>query len=253
MQTEQTSTAMRRGENTHNINQDLVTPKQELAPGRSPSKPAQQADTACFREGAWVFKSGQKANAVYQVLSGAVLLTRPTDEGNEQVLEALGERAIVGVTTLAAYEFGAMAMTRAIVRRIPISAIQESIEAQQLISAQLATSLARIRDQVAFRGRKAAPRLVASALLSLPACATIRSTEDSRRVLHTRVMMTEPELSSYLGLTRQTVGRVLANLKADGLIRLASPRLLVIRDLPALELIASGEKYRAHPESFYEE
>jgi DNA-binding FadR family transcriptional regulator len=66
-------------------------------------------------------------------------------------------------------------------------------------------------------------------------------------------MMTEPELSSYLGLTRQTVGRVLANLKADGLIRLASPRLLVIRDLPALELIASGEKYRAHPESFYEE
>jgi CRP-like cAMP-binding protein len=123
-----------------------------------------------------------------------------------------------------------------------------------LITEQLVSSLARMRDRAVYYGHKATPRLLASALLSMPKCTGVRLQVDARhKILDLRIMMSEAELANYLGVTQQTVSRVLANLKADGIVSMQSRRLLTIRDRDKLERLAAGDKYRPHPSCFYGE
>lgn len=208
----------------------------------------------CFAEGSTLFQSGQKAAAGYQILSGAVLLSRLTDRDTVQVLEAHGERAIIGISSDPTYDCSAIAMTRTIARRIGQVEVRQSLQMQMLITEQLARSLARVRERILLYGRKAAPRLVASVLLELPRCASHRLFgEDLKPARDVRVMMSPVELASCIGLTAKTVRSVLANLAADDVICISGRRLLVIHDPAALQRIASGEVFQAHPQCYYEE
>lgn len=207
-----------------------------------------------FSDGSVIFESGQDAEAVYYILSGATLLCRSDRAGKIQILEALGERAFVGVSTEPRYDYRAVAMTRTIAARLGSEQVRQSAQLQALITEQLTNSLARMHDRVACCGHKAAPRLVANMLLSLPKCWNPRILGSaSQRNWDVRVMMTDAELANCVNLAHQTVRRVLANLRADGIVRMLTPRLLAIRDHATLDRLQQGERLQAHPRCYYEE
>lgn len=209
---------------------------------------------SCYAEGTPLFQMGQKATAGYQVLSGAVLLCRIADGKKVQVLEAHGEKEIIGISSDANYDHSAVAMTRTIARRIDQAEIRQSLQMQELIAAQLTRSLARLRKRIPLYGRKTAPCLVASALVELPRCVSHRlASADQHHFRDMRVMMSPTELASCLNLTTTTVRGVLTNLKADGVIGICGRRLLVIRDLAALQSLERGGAFLAHPQCYYEE
>ena len=97
--------------------------------------------------------------------------------------------------------------------------------------------LAAAQNQMLLLGRKTAQERIASFLLALPTRDPLRpSTEDQ-----VRLPMTRSEIADYLGLTIETVSRVLTKLKTTGVIRLLSLNELRIEQPDRLRDIAEGE------------
>ena len=86
-------------------------------------------------------------------------------------------------------------------------------------------------------GRKTALERLASFLLDLPTHDPARPTAEG----HVRLPMTRTEIADYLGLTIETVSRVLTKFKTTGVIRLLSLSELRIEEPERLRDIAEGE------------
>jgi CRP/FNR family transcriptional regulator len=86
-------------------------------------------------------------------------------------------------------------------------------------------------------GRKTARERIASFLIDLPAHDPARP----RPAGHVWLPMTRSEIADYLGLTIETVSRVLTRLKTSNVIKLISASELRIEQPAALRAIAEGE------------
>lgn len=99
-----------------------------------------------------------------------------------------------------------------------------------------APELLAAQDQILLLGRKSAQERVASFLLSVA-----RGLSDTAAPRESALPMTRPDMADYLGLTAETVSRVMGRLKQGGIISLPSPYRVVIRRLAALQTLAKAE------------
>ena len=86
-------------------------------------------------------------------------------------------------------------------------------------------------------GRKTALERVASFLLDLQAQDPARPGPAD----HIRLPMTRSEIADYLGLTIETVSRVLTRLKTEGVIRLVSLNDVLVERPDRLLVLAGGD------------
>ena len=194
--------------------------------------------------GAILFVEGQSPRGVFIVCSGRVNLSTTSREGKILILktaesgEALGlSAAISGV----GYEATAEAATPCQLNFIDRKHLLELMQSYSEVSVRAAESLSR-EFQSAYRDihdlvltRSSAGKL-ARLLLSNSAhkkevhkdpCAEVR----------VRANMTHEEMAQRIGASRETVTRLLSDLKRKQLIRLEGPTL-IIRDRIALEALA---------------
>ena len=85
-------------------------------------------------------------------------------------------------------------------------------------------------------GRKTALERIATFLLDLPSHDPARSIPPG----HVHLPMTRAEIADYLGLTIETVSRVLTRLKTQGVIRLVSLSELRVEQPEVLRDLADG-------------
>ena len=193
--------------------------------------------TRRFRRGEVIFHAGDPGDALFIIVSGEVKIAIPSETGDEAILATLrpgdvfGELALLDGAARSATA-SALAATEAVV--LPRERFRELIATEPAVRdallASLAAELRRLTVHVEelhfldMTGRVAA-RLVRLAEESGPA-----ADDGSIRL---RSSLTQGELASMVGCTRQSVNKLLGQFSDEGFVRLDREGIL-ITDLPGL-------------------
>ncbi len=188
-----------------------------------------------------VFEEHQSADAVYQVITGAVIITRAVSGGPRQVIEVVGPGGLLGVVSGTHYGCRAETMTRTLLRRITRRTIERSAALQRVIGQALARKLEKLHAETSMRTRMSSTECVAALILSLPSAerdpAGDQAGQDDRRLA-----MPQSDMASYLGLAIETVCRAMTNLKRMGAIETSGRETITILDPKALARLSSAEQ-----------
>jgi CRP/FNR family transcriptional regulator len=181
-----------------------------------------------------LFSQGDKADSVFEVLSGMVRLFKLLPDGRRQVTGFLTAGQLLGLAPEGICVFTADTLTEVSLCRYKRDAFERLIDevpgfARRLL-AVTSHELHAAQDQMVLLGRKSASEKVATFLLMLPA-----------RQDDIDVPMTRGDIADYLGLTVETVSRTLTRLRQDGLIALPVPARIKVVDRKGLESLASGD------------
>lgn len=195
--------------------------------------------TAIYAKRHTVFEDHHPAEAIYQVISGAVILTRSANGGQRQVIEVVGPGGLLGVVSGALYGCRAETMTRTILRRITRRTIERSAALQRVIGQALTRKLERLHEETSMRTRMSATECVAALILSLPRAEVEAPAAGAAGDY--RLALPQSDMASYLGLAIETVCRAMKNLKRMGAIRTSGREWIAILDEKALARLAASE------------
>ncbi|QGG55078.1 Crp/Fnr family transcriptional regulator [Paenibacillus sp. B01] len=200
-------------------------------------------------EGSFLFWEGEPADKLYFILSGKVKLRKSTEDGKEFILSILQEGDLTGgpeAGRQSVYGFSAEAAREA---RIGVIAWKE-LEALLLSSGELAV---RWMNGMALQQRIAESKFRDLLLYGKPgalASTLIRLSNSYGRLrpngLEIGLRLTNAELAEFIGTTRESVNRMLASMKDEGIVSVKGG-LITIADLPALRRLCGCPSCPACP------
>lgn len=197
--------------------------------------------TQRLEAGQSLFFEGDPATQIYNVTEGALKLTKLLPDGRRQVLGFTLPGDFLGISLGGNHAYGAEAVQRTRLCRFQRSRFAEFAESHPHLEREVykvaAHELAAAQAQMLLLGRKSALERVASFLLHLEQRQRKVAGDKSHQV---DLPMTRAEIADYLGLTKETVSRVLTELKSRRLIRLVSLSRVVLLDRQALSDLAEG-------------
>ena len=200
--------------------------------------------TQCFAREQTIFHQGDCGDTLYLIACGQVRIYCPSTAGRELALaiyrsgDFFGELALLDGKPRSA---SAEAMLPTLVLTLGRAAFMQTIRTCPSIVEPIMTALAaRLRATSAYAEHLANPsahQRVGGLLLDLARRYGVAEADGMRIDLH----LTQDDLASFLGLTRETVNRVLGYLRDQGLIAFEDGQL-VVRDCVRLErgLVAAG-------------
>ena len=168
-----------------------------------------------------LFHEDDPANQIYEVATGSVMLYRLLADGRRQVVDILSPGDLFGLSMTGVYDCSAETLVATEVRVFDRRDIERSTALQGHVNKCLMSRIEALHSHAVLLGRKSAQERVASFLMRfLPnrgvvGCAGPSGNDDSRTVV---LRMTRQEIADYLGLTIETVSRVLSDLKRRGVI-----------------------------------
>lgn len=179
-----------------------------------------------FGAGEEIYAEGDKSGAIYQVAFGAVRVYRLLTDGRRQICAFHMPDEIFGFEAGAERHFFADAICAT-----GLSVLRPGSEAElsnELLKLAL-RSLGRAHDHLLTVGRNDAAGRVAAFLLEM---AERRDTRDDGVI---ELAMSRSDIADYLGLTIETVSRIMTKLKDARIIRMTNARRLDILRWDALE------------------
>lgn len=183
-----------------------------------------------LQKGQHLYREGDEFQSVYAVRSGALKAYRTTDDGREQVTGFYFPGEILGMDGISKNTHASSAKTleTASVCEIPfaslsrLSALMPNLQRHffQLMSREIT------EDQVLITllSKNSADERIASLLLSI-------SSRNARRKLsatHFRLPMSRVDIGNYLGLTVETVSRVLTRMQKLEIIRVDNKEIEIL-------------------------
>ena len=183
-----------------------------------------------------IYAQGDRADCWYKVVSGTVRICRLMADGRRHIAEFFFAGECFGLDDHGERPFSAEAVGDVIVMRFPRLATQRLIAEKPELAGHMwnmtLRSLAHAQTRMLLLGRMTAAERVASFLLELT------ERRDVRRNLD--LPMSRNDIADYLGLTIETVCRVLSTFKRDGAIAIPSPHRIELCDRDALEAIVEA-------------
>ena len=172
------------------------------------------------KAGQSIYKSGQPFSALYLVNSG-VLKTVLLDEfGNEQVLNFPMSGDVIGLDSLFSdkYQFDVVALSDCNLILLPVKQLfslsRNYVQIEQSIFELISKELVQQHIRLSMIGKTSAEARVAQFLVVLSE--KFSALGYSKNEYHLR--MTRNDLGSYLGITLETVSRILSSLNESGII-----------------------------------
>lgn len=193
--------------------------------------------------GAALFWQGDRALDVFEVTAGALRIVRILSDGRRVITGFLFAGDLVGVSQREQYLYTAEAIEPTRVRRLPRRQFEAAIDRQaelrlQLLG-QLRDEMAATHEQVVLLARKSAEERVSSFLLAL--VRRVSRNRPSVRIVD--LPMTRLDIADYLGLTIETVSRVMTRLQAAGVIaQTGRHTVAVLRPAQLAALAADDEE-----------
>ncbi len=181
-----------------------------------------------------IFYEGDPADRVYELIEGAVMLFKLLPDGRRQVVEIVAPNSLFGIVGGKLYDCNAETLTPSVVRILDRRDIEQSSEFQGHVARCLRQQIERLHDHAVLLGRKSAFERVATFLMQfvpqrgVPGCAGPSGAKDEQTIILT---MTRQEIADYLGLTIETVSRVISDLKRRGLIAIEKQDRIRITDI----------------------
>ena len=187
-----------------------------------------------------IFCQGDGADCIYKVVSGVVRLCKHLGGGRRHIVQFAFPGDFFSVMDLPTQSFTAEAVGDCVLMSYPKSAVAALGEERPSVRRRFVTLMAqRLRDMenhLAVLGRQTAKERVISFLLALG----MRIGLDEDDLVD--VPMNRQDIADYLGLTNETVCRVVAELKRAGLIDTPNSRQFILSDTDALEALAEGDE-----------
>jgi CRP-like cAMP-binding protein len=180
--------------------------------------------TRRFRRGDIIFHAGDPGDALFIIISGEVKIAVPSEGGEEAILVTLGAGDVFGELALLdgaprSATAAALALTETVM--LPRDRFRDLIANEPAVRdallASLASELRRLTMHVEelhfldITGRLAAMLVRLSSEAGPP---------DNGGAIRLRATLTQAELASMVGCTRQSVNKLLGQFSDDGLIRL---------------------------------
>jgi CRP/FNR family transcriptional regulator, nitrogen fixation regulation protein len=183
-----------------------------------------------------IYAEGDRADSWFKVVSGTVRICKLMADGRRHIAEFFFAGDCFGIDSAGARAFAAEAVDEVIVMRFTRASTERLIDERPELARRMCNvtlrKLAQARTRLLLLGRMTASERVASFILELA------ERRDVRRVLD--VPMSRSDIADYLGLTIETVCRVLSAMKRDGAIAIPNPHRIEIRDSDALEAMVEG-------------
>ncbi|HXJ01746.1 MAG TPA: helix-turn-helix domain-containing protein [Micropepsaceae bacterium] len=187
-----------------------------------------------------IFSQGEPAAYVYKVVSGVVRLCRHMPGGRRHIAQFSFPGEFFGIMDLDAHSFTAEAVADVVVIRYEqreLAALgEERLSVRRRFLTLLSQRLRDMENHLTVLGRQTAKERVVSFLLSLAERIGI---DDDDLV---DVPMSRQDMADYLGLTNETVSRVVTELKRAGLVETPNHRQFILNDSDALQALADGDE-----------
>lgn len=180
-----------------------------------------------------IFAQDEEADLVHLVVAGAVRTTRLLSDGRRQVGGFYYPGDLIGLETGPAHRFSAEAIsdsTVLVVRRTAIKAFAGDGQLDRAVWEATRRELERAQDHLLVLGRKTACEKVASFLMNLA------QREPVERV---SLPMSRQDVADYLGLTIETVSRMLTQLQGAAVVEFDGCRMFRVKRWEALEEMAA--------------
>lgn len=185
-----------------------------------------------------LYFQGDGPTGVYQIVSGTVILYRLTADGRRQIQDFASAGDLLALTFADEHDLSAEALTEVEAHFVPRAAfdraLQEDAHFRHAIFTLIGDMLHAAREQAMLLGLKSAMERTASFLIFLEG----RFHDPAGG--YTPIRMSRCDIADYLGLTLETVSRMLNRLKQQGVIDLPRPDLFRVLDRTRL-LALSGE------------
>jgi len=183
---------------------------------------------------------GDDAKYCYRVLSGCVRMVNLMEDGRRQIGEFLMAGDVFGFDALSTYDFAAEAVSDVVLRRYPRRMVDAFAENNMALARRLrgmtSVSLRLAHTRLVSLGRKTASERIASFLIEM----TERLPQGRADVVD--LPMSRTDMADHLGLTIETVCRVLAHLRKEGTI-VIDRSSITIRDGVALQQMSSEPRH----------
>lgn len=170
---------------------------------------------------------------LYRVVRGVVRTMRLTCDGRRQVGDFYYPGDLFGLEPGPDHQFSAEALTDCgvqVVRRSAVRALAGDAELDRAVLEATRRELQRVQEHVLLLGRKSAREKVAGFLMSLA------QHPDGDGV---RLPMGRQDMADYLGLTIETVSRMLTQLQGEAIVEFPELRRFRVTRWDALEDIAA--------------
>ncbi|GGE00229.1 nitrogen fixation regulation protein FixK [Tsuneonella deserti] len=188
-----------------------------------------------------VFHEGDPARRVFMLTFGSLKIYTLLGDGRRQVTGFMFPGDFLGISLEGEYSFTVEALNSAELWWFSRDAFARFIADHPTVEHELyrlsAHELAAAQQQMVLLGRKTAAERLASFFLDLQRRQE-RVTGVSER--NVDLPMSRLDIADYLGLTKETVSRMLADLRQRGLIRLAQQNRVEVLDRERLEEVAAG-------------
>lgn len=185
-----------------------------------------------------IFRTGDLADYMYLILKGQVKIFHNTIDGREQILYVYKDKDFIGGLNLLeqeSYLYNGQALTESKILAIARESFDEYIlKDSEALKILLKKSFERIRwaeDLIQRLSTSNASMKTAGLLLRLKNSIGVETEEGIRLELS----LNREELGNYSGLTRETITRKLGEFKELGYIDLIGNKIILIKDLEALE------------------
>lgn len=191
--------------------------------------------------GQTLFHEGDPATRVFTLTRGTLKLYKLLADGRRQVTGFLHPGDFLGISVDDEHAFSAEALEDSQLCWFPRSRFDDFVEEQPRMERELyrmaAHELAAAQQQFVLLGRKTAVERLASFLLLLAERAELSSGIGAGMV---RLPMSRSDIADYLGLTKETVSRVISALKRDRIIRLEALDVIQILARDHLEQLSEA-------------
>jgi len=185
------------------------------------------------RIGNVLFSEGDPADEVFEVLKGAVVVSRSLTGGRRQIIDIVGPGRMVGFTARRAHECTAIALTAAELIAFDRNSAQNWKDEDLDFNTAVLTEIDRLRRLVSLLGRKTAIERLATFLADLMG--------DRKGPQVVRLLLSRQEIADHLGLAVETVSRGFLALKQRGIIERARRTSITVLDGSALRGIGAGD------------
>jgi CRP/FNR family transcriptional regulator len=192
-------------------------------------QPVEQLDA-----GGSLFFEGDTAKHLFEVVEGVLRIFKIMADGRRVITGFLYSGDLVGVSLRYHYLYGAEAVTSVRLRRFARKSFEDAVsgspELRPQLFARLCDEMAAAQDQMVLLSCKNAEERLCSFLLQRLRCK--REQERSASIID--LPMTRLDIADYLGLTIETISRMMTKLTNKGVvspagrhsIRIAKPGML---------------------------
>ena len=188
-----------------------------------------------------VFHEGDPARRVFMLTAGALKIYALLGDGRRQVTGFMFPGDFLGVTLDDEYAFTVEALQSSELYWFSREAFDRFIQAHPAVEHELyrvaAHELAAAQQQMVLLGRKTAAERLASFFLNL---LTRSERVSGRTETAFDLPMSRIDIADYLGLTKETVSRMIAELRGQDLIRLQTQNRVEVLDRGGLAEMAQG-------------